>query len=39
MAGNYELLDVTWTAIDASFIEDEQKPKLHFQINVWENKN
>ena len=34
-----DLLNVTRTAIDAAFINDNQKTKLHFQINTWENDN
>ena len=36
---NTDLLEVTRTAIDAAFVEDEQKAKLHFRINAWENEN
>ena len=34
-----DLLNVTRTAIDAAFINDNQKTKLHLQINTWEKDN
>ena len=32
-----DLLDITRTAIDAAFIDDKQKARLHFRINAWED--